>query len=562
MTPSNSNFVYIGKRSKIFNSLKDDLPWGQCLSLNKAFSLLHTDFFLDKIVILFSLPDQKKLSSLQSLFSYQYFIDSVRCHFFVNISSTCVFAETFSLTSRYEPFYYKCKLLAHKATLSKKNGVNLVVGIFDSDFPSTAYPFTNLSLLSKSLNHVLFNPSPGNYYAFILRSNSVSSLSHFGTMIRSFVGGFSLLATSLDIFYKFIGYPVRSYTYLSNKAFAPLARIGDGSFGYSASLKDEVVFRSNQPNILHLADSFGILEGKTKIGLDQLRHGVEIIKYKSGFKKRWNLSLRFRNPFKNYINIPVYSASYHPSSGFFRLETSKSMFFSKKLVLASGPLSNTFLCSTISKEVSKLPIYFSDHAIVNLGTLSIDDAVNESLISKKFFLLRRNHVKVQFFDNKEIGFMEARLEPIASTSKLRRTLHLVNSAVFNRLGFCFSNSSRLLLTSQLLVEDAFEIHFQNNKAYFSQSYPVKSFLMKVSSELNSSLRSTYGSFEPLEFNFSPSYHTHGGLSVMHDPTIRQLIMNSMLFIAGSPSSEKLGIFHHTLFLCRQIKEKTKIFRQA
>ena len=55
---NSKNLIYIGKRSRLLNSIKDRLPEGEILSFEQAYKLHQLNSFRKCIVVLFSIPEK------------------------------------------------------------------------------------------------------------------------------------------------------------------------------------------------------------------------------------------------------------------------------------------------------------------------------------------------------------------------------------------------------------------------------------------------------------------------------------------------------------------------
>ena len=135
---SNKDLIYIGERSKLLNSLYPFLPKGEIIPFKLAFESHLKNKFIDKKLILFSLPEKCNIND------YFCFIKEVNCKFLINISSTCIFAESYFTDKIFNklPKYLFVKSNAHKLISLRKNSKNLIVGILNEKAPFPSYPLS------------------------------------------------------------------------------------------------------------------------------------------------------------------------------------------------------------------------------------------------------------------------------------------------------------------------------------------------------------------------------------------------------------------------------------
>ena len=148
----------------------------------------------------------------------------------------------------------------------------------------------------------------------------------------------------------------------------------------------ELVFRSTESNYNLWDFPTPPLIGSTKIGLDQLRHGV-YIQIKDGFfRKMWRLCLRYRNPFRFFKHSQtIRKIRWHSRFSLFEIiDSSGNQYFSNTLNLAAGAIVNTKLLLGMIQDSERLPLQasLSDHLCTSLGKVTIDDLVSKFYLKK------------------------------------------------------------------------------------------------------------------------------------------------------------------------------------
>ena len=341
--------------------------------------------FLDKTVVLFSLPSADDTSR------YFHFIHSLKCVRLINISSTCIFAYPYYLRSIHLlPNYLRLKYHAHHLTRSRSNSVNIIVGILDQEFKYLDFPFSAISAIASIINTAIDMPmslkSLSDLYAFkILKTkHSPGIFVNILLKLRFFLKKYVLASIVFDVLLKLFRFPLSSYTFYSCLHFSNRIRIGDGAFGCVSAQSGELVFRSTESNYNLWDFPTPPLIGSTKIGLDQLRHGV-YIQIKDGFfRKIWCLGLRYRNPFRFFKHSQtIRKIKWHSRFSLFEIiDSSGNQYFSNTLNLAAGAIVNTKLLLGMIQDSERLPLQasLSDHLCTSLGKVTIDDLIRNYIL--------------------------------------------------------------------------------------------------------------------------------------------------------------------------------------
>ena len=249
------------------------------------------------------------------------------------------------------PNYLRLKYHAHHLTRSRSNSVNIIVGILDQEFKYLDFPFSAISSIVSTINTAIDMPmslkSLSDLYAFkILKSKySPGIFVNILLKLRFFLKKYVLASIVFDVLLKLFRFPLRSYTFYSCLHFSNRIRIGDGAFGCVSAQSGELVFRSTESNYNLWDFPTPPLIGSTKIGLDQLRHGV-YIQIKDGFfRKMWCLCLRYRNPFRFFKHSQtIRKIKWHSRFSLFEImDSSGNQYFSNTFNLEAGAIVNTKL---------------------------------------------------------------------------------------------------------------------------------------------------------------------------------------------------------------------------
>jgi len=554
---STPSILYIGSRSKLLSSCKDLLPSGEVISLSHAYKLHDANMLKSFILVLFSLPP-----TLDTLDTYIKFIRSVDCYYLFNVSSTCIYAFPFYLRANYIPFYFQTKYRAHIEVSNRDFCSNIILGTFNNSPLLSHYPLSSVPLFASTISNSICDVERSricekNILCFRLRQDlEPPILYHFRTLYFLLASHNIIVVQALDMLAKAIGFPLRNYTCLSGFFFPHTLRIGDGAFGAAISDTRDFVLRSNLPDKVLSPTHLGTLQGLSRLGLDRIRHGIEIVKTSDGFRKKWNPSLRLRNPFRMVFNDPVISIAWLERASCFKVVTRESfVFYCQRIKLAAGTLENIRLCldllpkSIRSQHLKNLKV--SDHFILKAGSISIEDAIVNNLVSKHAFgsILIRKQICVLEVDDNPIGFIEIRLP---SSQYLSQAFSEFFSFLFNRTGIGFA-ARYLDVYAQLLVSDSILFDPQSSQVALQEDPALCERRLTLARICQKKISFLAPSFRPISPVILPSHHLHGGSSLLSSDLISFLVASNRLTIAGSPSLEKLGPFHHTLRICRSLR---------
>ena len=545
--------LYVGKRSRILKNCIQYLIAGDIISLNKAIELHKKKKLTKSIIVIFSLPERKS-----QINNYFQFLSEVKCKKIIYISSTCIFARDYYGNS-YIPYYLNLKYNAHKIIISRKNSISIIVGILDKNFPISSYPYSSYQKIISSINSAINNYSRNikEVYAFEICCGNPNILEKIIVNIRNlFNGKIKYFGILLDLIFKFLNIKLRGYTFLSSQKFSKVIRIGDGSFGSVFGSTNELIFRSNSRNITSSKIFLLTMHGHSKIGLDSIRHGVEIIKSKNKIFKKWRFSLRIRNPFKRKINQNVEEIRWMNDSNIFRVISNKKVFFCSKLILAAGTLENTRLSLNLCSEViPENEITLSDHFISKFGEISKEELLKHNYLKKIFFDLIIKRDSLMPLENlADYGFIEFRILCDKNKNIFIFIFNFLESYLFNRLGICFNRHNKYSVVSQLLIEDVIGIKVKNNKIKLFDRFDVKFHRNYLIKKALQECTNKFSSFKKNKIVIEPSHHLWGGKRILQDRNLGLLIKKKKLIIAGSPSNDELGPYHHTLRVIRKLKK--------
>ena len=567
----NKDLIYIGRRSKLLQSLYPLLPKGEIISFEHAYEFHLNNKFKEKKLILFSLPESKFFNE------YFSFILEVNCKFLINISSTCIFAN-----SHYEdkifnkiPKYLFIKSKAHELIASKKNSKNFIVGIINNKAPFPSYPYSKIEFIAKDLKYLIRKfdiIKSNNYYSFKIISPKINQLRlipyNFRILIRNLPFGIPII---IDLLYKIINLKARNYSCLSCFYFIDNLRIGDGTFGSAGSSKNEVILYSGRKNIKSSDEVLNTLIGYEKIGLDKYRHGVKTF-HKNGFIfKKWVFTPRIRKFFRKAYKYHVSNILWHEERQFFEITTTKGgkkiSFFSNSIKLAAGTLENIKLTIDISKNFNFKKIKLSDHFITYIGDAKFGEILNQKYFLKTFipFVYLRNNLIPINHKKQLIGFAEFRLDT-NSNIKLYSLLKKIVSYIFNRTGILIFRPVFCKILVQLLTEDMLEIELKDDlEKSFSIINSVDPCTKKFRDDLVNlskiEISRILKTFKTQVSSYIPAHHLWGGGQILEHLLINDLIKKEKLNICGSPSRLKLGPFHHTIRNAKIIKSNLNKFSE-
>lgn len=562
-----SKLVYIGGRSRLLKRLNGSIPKGRVISLNESYELLNSNYFENKVVVLFSLPN----SNIHDLRKYLQFINTVNCLRLINISSTCIYAyhdyKPISL-----PFYLRLKYYSHEAVSRKENSFNIVVGLVDICLNFLSTPSTSIEMLSTRIRESVnaqYHQTSKCVYAFIIKPAKYSSpLFNFFVSLRISCQRFKLAYLIFDLLCKLFAVNYRSYTLLSSLKFSSQLRVGDGAFGSASAAfgSSETVIYSDVSIHSLPQDVLGSFVGSSKIGLDKIRHGVSIVSHKNKLYKKWGFSLRFRRPFRYIkLNAQIVDLDWMPSSNMFQLIDDRGRaFFCSKLNLASGCINNCKLVLLMVKHnagnisPSLLSTTVSDHFLSPLGLVDKNELISKEYLSPVLPFIpiyKRGHLLTTSLKSSYQGIVEFRLNKPKSNFAYRLVSSL-QSYIFNRFGIVIFPPTKFFAFAQILVPCSLSLSLLPDLTFQVNSPPQISEILDGSiSHFHSILLEKFSSFTKTKQCILPAHHTHGGVNLLSFKIVEKLILEDKLSISGSPSAYPLGPFHHTVELCKSLKTK-------
>lgn len=555
----NNKIKYIGKRSRLLNSIKAKLPEGDLLSFDEAYKLHQQNLFKKSIVVLFSIPEKGNEED------YFKFISKIQCELIINISSTSIYASNYYKNLFLTPHYLKIKQKAHDIIMLREKSINLIVGVISKNYQFPLIPYTSKDQLIDEISRLVLNKDNYSKERFCFniiepKKNTIKLLPYY---LRLKLKNSSLyLSLLIDLIYKVLRFKARGYTCLSNSHFVKTLRIGDGTFGVAGSSKNDIIIRSSQDNRKMSGIFLNTLIGFNKIGLDKLRHGVKTYLSNGLIKKEWKLSLRLRRLNRTVFPYHVKSISWLNERDCFLVncfyENKNYIIFAKKIKLAAGTLENIRLLLKLTSNNLLDKIRISDHFIGSLGTISFNEAVRKGFIKNRFanIIFQRKNLVPIYKNSDIIGFVEFRI-PLNSKTKLIKFFNKLQAYVFNRVGFLFFKQNTLEVKFQLLTEDSIGVKSCSDSKDELEFIDINNNLdltrKNIINLAKNQLFNQFDSFYFQEYEYLPAHHTWGGQILLQDIKIKNLLQNKKIFICGSPSNRRLGPFHHSLECSNRIK---------
>ena len=208
-----------------------------------------------------------------------------------------------------------------------------------------------------------------------------------------------------------------------------------------------------------------------------------------------------------------------------------------------------------SKET--IDLSFDDHSHFISGTISSEQAIKSSLCSSflGIFLVRGFYHRSDSIGSSHLShvsevrpYSPLRFRTNSVGSIITRLYSLVlrlNEFSWNSIGLCF-RTSRMLVYSQILLNNCISMRLRKGNILSLQ----KNSLSK--NEIQSLYRyftNIFPCFQKLDEFIEPfdSHHIMGGLGLLEEPIILNLIDSGHLRILGSPSKKfKLTFSHHTV----------------
>lgn len=560
----NCNLVYIGKKSKLLNSIITNLPKGELISFEEILKINKLNDFKKSILVIFSIPEKEKEKQ------YFNFISEIECQLIINISSTEIYASNYFRNHLLTPYYLKIKQKTHEIILQREKSVNLIVGSTKRNNQFPLIPYTSKKKLTNELSRLILSKHNNSkeIFCFNIIDTKTNLLKLLPFYIRFKLKNLSpYLLFIIDFFYKVFKFKARQYNCLSNAHFVKTLRIGDGAFGVAGASRNDIIIRSPKKNKKVGGVFLDTLVGFNKIGLDKLRHGVKTYISNGLIEKKWKFSLRLRGFNRSLFPYHVENIKWLNERDCFLVEcfykNKKYTIFAKKIKLAAGTIENIRLLLQLSFNVSIENIRISDHFHGSIGSISFDEAIKKGFIKNRFanILFQRLNLIPIYDDSDVIGFAEFRI-PSKGKNKLIKLINKIKAYFFNRLGYMLLKNNTLEVNYQFLTEDSIGLKFSKNCKEELDFVDVDNSLnFKRNNIINLAKVQLSNQFESFNFRtnqFSPSNHLWGGQILLEDIQIKELLQKKKIFICGSPSKRKLGPFHHTLEVAKQIKNnKTK-----
>lgn len=548
--------LIIGKNSHIVGEIIDDLKNYDFISHKE---LYKTDLNAYKKIIVFSW-------SVESIDENKKIVDSIESKKLIFISTTAVF----SLNRRKQwNNYPNWKKTIEKLVLNK-NGKIIRIGVWDKDLGKSMYgsfPYTSKIKLISMLNNIEKIENITN--CFEIKRGSLGLVSTiFAKSINSLsyiFPNFFIFQAPLELIVKVLGIKSYGYTNDSNFFFHKRIMIGSGCLG-SEYLKfnyvDKVLVSHKKDERLKNNGFKDSIYGIQKNGLAKYWHGVQTRYAKNG--KIIKKVPFFTDRGKRIINkYELHAENINEQECYFEIKggnkkNKQQSFFCKNIVLAAGPFTNSYLLKNYAQD----EIYYDDHESINIGVIDSEEACEKKFLNKKGVLVFNNKLD-EIISGKYRMLIEARPynsfktnhNIYADTTKniifkllLRFNFESINEAFFNKFGFGLY-TKKTLISLQILVKDTIK--------FSDQTFSRKRLTKKDFEDISNVLDSKFYSFSAKNFKSFDGQHTMGGANFFKNKKLSELVSLNKMKILGSPTRERLDIFHHTEYLKKKIRMQKK-----
>lgn len=553
-----SEIIIIGKNSKLYQSIAKKLP--------NVLAISHKEVSQKKLagaskIIVFSWSHKNQNDNLT-------LINSLPLDKTVFISTVAVL----SLQGKRQWAAYPNWKFEIEQHVVRCGGMVARLGICDPnmvDKMSGPIPVTSPEDLIHIVLNTKFIPSKV-VDAFTIRDGRASRSNKIISAVANYISdilprGF-IFQAPICYFLRSVGFLDYGYTRDAMSYFKEEIQCGYGVLGAAYAKRNPNPRRCTvvnpKPNRKIVSRGFvNTLIGYDLIGLSRSWHGVQIQENTDGtYRKDVPFFNRRPNPpsgtiygeaktlkiLENYISIDLAT------------KTGTKTFYSRKLILAMGPLENSLLLA----RHSNFTMRFSDHETGIVGSVEMAEALKLGYITRKLFLIRPGQVKR--FETTDVSFL-VDLRPIVKTrqvadenpnafyldstrtliAKLIRGFSLarINEAIFNKFGFGVP-TMRAAVSVQILVEDciSFKNYTEIDRRRISSSEWDK---------IHSYVANTFKTYRPIKIPVTvDAQHIHGGAEVLEIADVAKAIFDQRIVVLGSPNRTKLGLFHHT----EQIKQ--------
>lgn len=369
------------------------------------------------------------------------------------------------------------------------------------------------------------------------------------------------------------GYGRDSQYVLADKLIIGFGAIGSFALNNKITSKD-IIIRSDSKNYKINSNGFyRMLIGKTKHGLSELWHGVETYKTDNNRvkKKVAIFPHRPKSSFgKRFVEGTVDKISYKKNKweiSVIKNDGNEFKYFSNKLILSAGWLENTRLLSALVSK--KLEVKFSDDESMVIGSIALSEAIEHGLVKKVGPFLKNGTGIILDGQGKE--FIEARISVITpkqdydlyymSTFSVIKQIILslnfskINSAFFNKFGWCIKSSKHLDLFLTILAPKSINCIFENGRLI---RISKTSLLKKVFKNLSFKLSRKFTTFKINQGRIIfDGLHVTGGYEFLKYEPLKTYLKNSTLFVLGPPNQNKENAFHTTKRLQLDARQKVK-----
>lgn len=545
--------LIIGKNSLLVNKIKKKLYGFEFISHTEAKT--H-DFKKYNYIFLFSWP--KKIDK-----DYWNILNLIPKNKLVFISSIAVFS-CFLRPQFYQ--YPNQKLIIEKAIL-KNGGSILRLGIFHNSwqsFSNEVIPFTSYISLIEALN--LWRNRKNkiiNLFELIENKNQYLSYLNLFYWLHSKIKN-KYIRILIDFLLKKLGSKNYGYTKDCLVFFQKEIQIGYGVLGEYLLNKNKhknlLTIVSSKKDILLNDNGFkNTILGYNFNGLKKFWHGVSIkSNIDSTFKKKSQIIISRKKIPKNCIIDHVVKIDNEYDK--FQIYGESGNYFAKKVYFAAGPIENVRLVSSLINYQGKAN--FSDHDLILLGQCDTSELIIKKYLIRKLFFVINNKLLTDKFD----FFLDFR--PLSKNTLRKNTndfyldatqniifklikgfsLTRLNEAFFNKFGFAFY-TKKTLCFAQVVNNNCINFDLLNKKITRKNiSKEVIKNIIKLSS-------ATLKTFKPLNSPLSiDGQHIIGAEKLLDNPSLKELISNNQIFIAGSPTKRKLDFRHHSSLLIEDISK--------
>jgi hypothetical protein len=557
----NRKKLIIGKNSTIVSKIAGSLVNFDFVSHRSIEKLDYSEY---QRIFLFSWSHESWAQNLSML-------QKIDLRKLVFISTTAVF----SLHVRKQWNKYPNWKLAAENMVLKNGGSVLRIGVWDENVLSNSVgyiPITSPAALCSILNNFDFDTSKTVTVAEVAKGKTIGQVRVSLTKIIHHIAlrlpaKFVFQAPLELIVKKFLS---SSYGYSADSAlfFCDTAIIGYGAIGssfylnnFNSSQKPRIVVSGKENILLNNNGFIDTRIGRRIVGLSEYWHGASVAKRSPGFFIKY-VPFFVRRPAPPIPYLVAHVSSIEECGNQIRLnlesEVIKGLHLDcKKVILSAGAVENCRLLRPFSNESYS----FSDHEIGMIGKVPLSTLKRQNYINVYFgIFIAGRRVYANTLATGAVEFMvdfrplnnrkhDAQAMNIYNDTslnifkKLIRSLSFeqLNEAIFNKFGFAVA-TPQLSVFAQIESPNCIKC---DTDGRLSRSRLSNETVSQVLADIKNNFD---GFLADSSIHLSDGQHIMGGEQLLRAAKLQVLIKNGSIQILGSPTSRRLGAFHHTVRL--------------